>query len=156
MPDFADRIGADLERLKWLLWHGNTFRAGQLLSWLEDDLYVDDEAEDPPTAQVKLARYLGEFATYIRANTHLIPNYGERHRCGEAISPAPAESAVNQVVSKRIVKKQQMRWSPAGAQLFLQVRTAVLNNDLAGCFRRWYPGFTHCGGPAEIEAGLAA
>ena len=39
VPDFADRIGADLERLKWLLWHGNTFRAGQLLSWLEDDLY---------------------------------------------------------------------------------------------------------------------
>jgi len=55
-----------------------------------------------------------------------------------------------------MVKKQQMRWSPAGAQLFLQVRTAVLNNDLAGCFRRWYPGFTHPGGPAEIEADLAA
>jgi len=42
-----------------------------------------------------------------------------------------------------IVKKQQMRWTPTGAQLFLRVRTAVLNNDLAGCFRRWYPGFTH-------------
>jgi hypothetical protein len=55
-----------------------------------------------------------------------------------------------------MVKKQQMRWSPAGAQLFLQVRTAVLNNDLAGCFRRWYPGFTHPGGPAEIEVDLAA
>lgn len=53
-------------------------------------------------------------------------------------------------------KKQQMRWSPTGAQLFLQVRTAVLNNDLAGCFRRWYPGFTHAGGPAEIEIDVAA
>jgi len=41
------RIGADLERLKWLLWHGNTVRADQMLSWLEDDLYVDDEAGRP-------------------------------------------------------------------------------------------------------------
>jgi len=148
VPDFAARTGAGLDKLKWLLWHGNTFRAGQVLGWLEDDLYTDP-AENPPGAQVKLARYVSEFATYIRANAHVIPNYGERHRCGEAISSAPAESAVNQVVAKRMVKKQQMRWSPAGAQLFLPVRTAVL-------FRRWYPGFTRPGGPAEIEVDLAA
>jgi hypothetical protein len=55
-----------------------------------------------------------------------------------------------------MVKKQQMRWSPTGAQLFLQVRTAVLNNDLASCFHRWYPGFTHHGGPAETEVDFAA
>ena len=78
------------------------------------------------------------------------------HRCGEAISSALAESTVNQVISKRMVKKQQMRWSPTGAQLFLQVRTAVLNNDLASRFRRWYPGFTHHGGPAEIKVDSAA
>jgi hypothetical protein len=156
IPDFAARIGADLAKLKWLLWHGNTFRADQVLSWLEDDLYTDTEDDNPPEAQVKLAKYLGQFATYIRANAHLIPNYGERHRCGEAISSALAESAVNQIVAKRMAKKQQMRWSPTGAQLFLQVRTAVLNNDLARCFRRWYPGFTHNGSPAEIEVDFAA
>jgi hypothetical protein len=127
-----------------------------MLSWLEDDLYVDDETADPPIVQVKLAKYFHEFATYIRANAHLIPNYGERYRCGEAISSAIAESTVNQVVSKRMCKKQQMRWSPTGAQLFLQIRTAVLNNDLAGHFQRWYPAFTHPGGPAEIEVDLAA
>jgi hypothetical protein len=156
VPDFAARIGADLERLKWLLWHGNTFRADQVLSWLEDDLYTDTEDDNPPEAQIKLAKYLSQFATYIRANAHLIPNYGERYRCGEAISSALAESAVNHVVSKRMSKKQQMRWSPTGAQLFLQVRTAVLNNDLAGHFQRWYPGFTHHGGPSGIEVDLAA
>ena len=158
VPDFAERAGAGLQRLKWLLWHGNTFRADQVLSGLEDDLYLDtgDDNGDRPEVQVKLARYLAEFATYIRVNAHLIPDYGERHRCGEAISSATAESAVNQVISKRMVKKQQMRWSPSGAQRFLQVRTAVLNNDLAGCFHRWYPAFTHRGGPADIEVGLAA
>jgi hypothetical protein len=49
-----------------------------------------------------------------------------------------------------MVTKQQMRWSPQGAQLFLQVRTRVLNDaaDLA----RWYPGFTHHNGPVELVA----
>ena len=42
-----------------------------------------------------------------------------------------------------MVKKQQMRWSPRGAHLLLQIRTRVLNETLADDYRRWYPGFTH-------------
>jgi hypothetical protein len=80
----------------------------------------------PPEAQVKLAKYLGQFATYIRANAHLIPNYGERHRCGEAISSALAESAINQIVAKRMVKKQQMRPDPNGPDLETPAVTVAL------------------------------
>jgi len=47
------------------------------------------------------------------------------------------------VISKRMVKKQQMRWSPRGAHLLLQIRTRVLNDTLADDYRRWYPDFTH-------------
>ena len=72
-----------------------------------------------------------------------IPNYGERYRAGEIISTSFVESAVNQVISKRMVKKQQMRWSPRGAHLLLQIRTRVLNDTLADDYRRWYPDFTH-------------
>jgi hypothetical protein len=50
---------------------------------------------------------------------------------------------VNQEISKRMVKKQQIRWTPRGAHLLLQVRTRVLNDQLAGDFRRWHPAFTH-------------
>lgn len=46
-----------------------------------------------------------------------------------------------------MVKKQQMRWSPRGAHLLLQLRTHVLNDDLADDFNRWYPGFTDCRHP---------
>ena len=53
----------------------------------------------------------------------------------------PETSPVNQ--SKRMVKKQQMRWSPRGAHLLLQIRTRVLNDTLADDYRRWYPDFTH-------------
>ena len=40
-----------------------------------------------------------------------------------------------------MVKKQQMRWTPKGAHLLLQVRTRVLNDELGDAFRRWYPEF---------------
>jgi hypothetical protein len=52
------------------------------------------------------------------------------------------ESAANQVVSMRMVKKQQMRWSQQGAHLLLQVRTRVLNDELQKVFKKWYPNFT--------------
>jgi len=90
--------------------------------------------------------------SYIRPNAGRIPNYGERHRAGEAISTAFTESAVNQVISKRTVKKQQMRWSPRGAHLLLQVRARVLNDQLASDFHRWYPGLRRTLDPMPLAA----
>ena len=48
---------------------------------------------------------------------------------------------INQVVSRRFVKKQQMQWTLRGAHLLLQTRTKVLNNELEDVFRRWFPRF---------------
>jgi len=39
------------------------------------------------------------------------------------------------LISKRMVKKQQMQWTPRGAHLLLQTRTKVLNNELEAVFR---------------------
>jgi len=88
-----------------------------------------------------LFKKLEEFEVYIINNDRLIPNYGDRWRYGETISTAFVESTVNQVVSKRMAKKQQMRWSQRGAHLLLQVRTRVLNDELREVFRQWYPNF---------------
>jgi len=49
------------------------------------------------------------------------------------------ESTINQLIAKRFVKKQQMRWTPRGAHLLLQVRVHVLNDELGTAFQRWYP-----------------
>ncbi|MGO9794317.1 MAG: ISKra4 family transposase, partial [Solirubrobacteraceae bacterium] len=147
-PKLARTAASELERLKWFLWHGNAFRALQVI----DDLKIDLDAEDPTPQERKLYKTLAEFGHYIDANTARIPNYGERYRCGEAISNAFVESAVNQIISKRMVKKQQMRWSPRGAHLLLQIRTQVINEDLHNTFRRWYPGLM----PAIDEQPLAA
>jgi hypothetical protein len=89
----------------------------------------------------KVASGVAEFETYIRNNKEFIPNFGERHRQGERISTAFVESTINQVVNRRFVKKQQMHWTPRGAHLLLQTWTKVLNDDLEGVFRRWYPQF---------------
>jgi hypothetical protein len=43
------------------------------------------------------------------------------------------------VISKRMVKRQQMQWSQRGAHLLLQCRTRVLNDELEEIFRGWYP-----------------
>ena len=141
LPDLAADVTKDLERLKWFLWHGNVFCALQVV----DDLVVDLDRDDAGPAQRKLLQAAQEFGGYVRANGRWIPNYGDRYRHGEPIASAFVELAVNQVVSKRMVKKQQMRWTPRGAHLLLQVRTRVLNDDLAADFRRWYPAFTHPG-----------
>jgi len=126
-----------LERLKWYLWHGNVFLALQTITYVQ----LDVDSVDVSPEQRKLSKAVAEFGGYIRANATWIPNYGEGWRTGEAISSAFVESAVNQVVSKRMVKKQQMRWTPRGAHLLLQLRTHVLNDDLAVDFQRWYPAF---------------
>lgn len=44
------------------------------------------------------------------------------------------------MISKRFVKKQQVRWTRRGAHLLLQVRTRVLDDTLTTTFQRWYPG----------------
>ncbi len=137
-PDLAEGTVRELDRIKHFLWHGNTFQALQRL----EDLLIDLEFPETPSELIqKAARAVSEFETYIRNNEEFIPNFGERRRDGEKISTAFVESTVNQVISKRMVKKQQMQWTPRGAHLLLQVRTKVLNDELDDVFRGWYPQF---------------
>ncbi len=54
-------------------------------------------------------------------------DYGQRSRAGKPISTSRAEGTVNRLVSARMNKCRQMRWSPRGARRVLQVRAARLN-----------------------------
>jgi hypothetical protein len=72
----------------------------------------------------------------MATNRESIPNYGELYRQGETISTAFVESTINQVVSRRFAKLQQMHWTLRSAHLLLQTRTKVLNNELEETFRR--------------------
>src|SRR5713226_7292407 len=101
----------------------------------------------------KLLKAVREFGGYIATNQQFIPDYGDRYRNEETITTSFVESAVNQVVSKRFVKSQQMRWSQHGAHLLLQVRTHVLNKELRDRFQQWYPGMAE---DSELEIRAAA
>jgi hypothetical protein len=134
----GEELAQRLTSVKHLLWHGNSEEA---LERLTSPLIDMDLLATRSAATEKLGQSVGEFATYIRNNVDFIPNFGDRYRQGETITTAFVESAINQVVSKRFVKKQQMQWTPRGARLLRQTRTKVLNDDLEDAFRRWYPRF---------------
>jgi hypothetical protein len=110
-----------------------------------------DIGTESPRAEA-LQDKLDEFMNYITAHIAAIPNYADRHRHGEPIATGFVESAVNQVVSKRFVKKQQMRWTPKGAHWLLQVRARVLNQQLRSDFERWHPQLRTIAAPVRLAA----
>ena len=132
----GEQIRDQIARLKWSLWHGNVYKA---LRKIDDIESLIDNFEESYLKFKQLVKAVEEFHTYIENNAHLIPNYGERYRHGEAIATGFVESTVNQVVSKRFCKKQQMQWSKRGAHLLLQTRVKTLNGELGSMFKRWYP-----------------
>ena len=134
---FMEKMLASLERVKWRLWHGHVVNALMTLDWMSDDCYSEEKSD---ARREQLYQALLECHTYVRNSREFIPNYAERYRYDEIISTAFAESAINEVVSKRMAKKQQMRWTKRGAHLLLQVRTKTLNDELRSKFETWYPG----------------
>lgn len=93
----------NLESAKWYLWHGNVKKS---LERLEDCYMTCDDEEIKYNNQKKMVQHLGDMSTYIENNYHLIPNYGEKWRYGETITSSFVESTVNEVVTKRMVKKR--------------------------------------------------
>ena len=145
-----DPVVQQLERLKWSLWHGNVYKAFQKIATLAMDLDVAVTTTGDATAR-KLQKAVEEFHTYIERNRTFIPNYGERYRCGERISTGFVESTVNQVISRRFCKKQQMQWTKRGTHLLLQTRVKTLNQELGAVFRRWHPDLQLEEEPLEEE-----
>ena len=90
---------------------------------------------------VRMRRLIRELLRYLKNNQDSLANYGRRYRSGRRISTAFMESAVNQLIDKRMSKSQQMRWSPLGAHALLQVRAELVDGRLGAAFARWYPGF---------------
>ena len=146
----AEEAARGLERAKWRLWHGRwpgcRRKLAALCRWVQRK-HVSDVA-----GIGRLQRHASELLGYLERNEGALVHYAARRRCGEPISTAFVESAVNEIVAKRMNKKQQMRWCRATVQPFLDVRTAALNDTLEAAFRRRYPGFR----PANNDEATAA
>ncbi|MGX5851827.1 ISKra4 family transposase [Mesorhizobium sp. PL10] len=141
-------IDRDIRAVKWRLWHGRVDRAIRDLEKLLARL-----KQSQGEAEFSIARLhsLGsQLLTYVRSNRGAI--YGKRYRAGPRVASTLAESAMNSLVGKRMVKKQQMRWSLNGAHMLMQVRTAELNGELRNRLRAPFrqpepsvPPGTRCG-----------
>jgi hypothetical protein len=135
----ADEAARGLERAKWRLWHGRwpgcRRKLAALCRWAQRK-HVRDVA-----GIGRLQRHASELLGYLERNEGAPLHYAARRRCGEPISTAFVESAVNEIVAKRMNKKQQMRWCGATVQPFLDVRTAVLNDTLEAASAGAIPAF---------------
>ena len=114
-----------LQRAKWRLWNGRSASAIEAIASL---VQIIETLEDEPSST--LIRNLEKLQSYLESNQRYMINYGQRYRAGLPISSAPAESAVNELVSVRMAKRQQMRWTDKGAHALVQVRAALLNGEL--------------------------
>src|SRR5208337_475348 len=121
-------IDEEIKALKWKLWHGQVERAICALEKTVADMNQLGRRGDFSAARLNS---LGQqLLTYIRSKRTAIVDYDTLYRSGRRIATSLAESAVNSLVAKRMVKSQQMRWSQKGAHLMLQVRAAVMNGNL--------------------------
>jgi len=77
---------------------------------------------------------------YLTGQSAWLADYAERHRAGLRVGTAITEGTANFLVSRRVNKSQQIRWSQRGADLLLQVRCAVYNGTLGSGFgQKFHP-----------------
>lgn len=121
-------IDRDIRAVKWRMWHGRVDYAIRDMERLLARL--KESQQDNRFSTARLHSLGAQLLTYMRSNRSGMINYGKRYRSGLRVATTLAESAVNSLVSKRMVKKQQMRWSRHGAHMLMQVRTAEVNGEL--------------------------
>jgi len=125
-PLEREAVTREIGHAKWLVWHGKGRKSVARIKALDASL-LTRQGYEFSTLYWNLRRLY----FYLDNNRKTLVNYGARHRKGLPISSSIAESAVNQVVSHRMAKKQQMRWTDAGAHYLAQVRVAVLNGEFS-------------------------
>jgi hypothetical protein len=125
-PEERIAVETEIDHAKWLVWHGKGRRSASPIKALDATLLAKEGYEHST-----LYWNLRHLYFYIENNAGTLVYYGMRYYKGLPISSSIAESAVNLVVSHRIAKKQQMRWTDEGAHCLAQVRVAVLNEEFS-------------------------
>ena len=147
MANYIDRIraggngwailtGDEIRSVKWKLWYDQTHQAIDRLEKIVGDLTIQPSHAD--ATDKRPLDLVQPLLTCVRSNQNAIVNCGARYRSGRRIAASLAESAVDFLVARRMLKKQQMQWSLKGARRMLQVRAAVLDGNLSA-YLAWEP-----------------
>jgi hypothetical protein len=138
MRKAGSKLSDLLESVKWNVWHGKVDRALERAEELRSKLTTPFTATTRSKVK-KLRAKLEEFIGSIDANRVFIPSYEKRYHAEQPITTSFAESAVDQIISHRFAKKQQMRWTDQGCHNVLQIRTHLINDELRSAVQRWHP-----------------
>jgi hypothetical protein len=123
---FTDAV----EHIRRRLWHGQTGRALCLIQCTLAALKARAEGKTAAArSAAKLSKALIALETYVSGLVDLIIDYASARLDDEPFSTSPTEGAVQWLLHRRMGARQQMRWSPRGAPLMLQVRTAIVNGS---------------------------
>jgi len=142
-PEASEPMRARVSRLRDALWRGRPWRALLQFARLRRDIdrWLLDHPHTSDSALKRAQRTIEEFQKYVCGNRRSLPDYAKQRAAGHRISTAHVESVMNHLVNHRLSKKQQMRWSRAGAHYLLQVRAELLNGTLLDRYRVGYPRF---------------
>lgn len=136
-------IVGEVERLHWRLWNGKAKDAqisiGRIRAVMHH--FQGEQGQRRSIAPSrKLWTALHALDGYLTGQSDWLVNYAERYRAGLRVGTAITEGTANFLVNRRMNKSQQMRWSRRGADLMLQVRSAVYNGTLGSGFgQRFQP-----------------
>ncbi len=74
-----------------------------------------------PSLSKTVRKRTADLLGWLGSTADSLPCHRRRYRLGLPIASSPVESAVNQVVSRRMAKTLQMRWTKGGTQRLLHV-----------------------------------
>ena len=161
-PDAFGPMQRRVSQLRSALWRSRSWQSLLQFAWLRGDIDRWAAKHVGRCAQsVRRARQvIEEFRYYVCGNRRSLPDFAKQRAAGHRISTAHVESVMNHLVNHRLSKKQQMRWSPAGAHYLLQVRAELLNGTLLDGYRMANPrfrgpsGFRYACAPQLFGAGV--
>jgi hypothetical protein len=139
-------IAAEVERLRWRIWNGKAKDARLTIARLRRVMHVfkgEHRHRRGNAPSRKLWHALHAVDAYLSGQSAWLVNYAERHRAGLRVGTSTTEGAANFLVNRRMAKSQQMRWSRPGADLLLQVRSAVCNGALGSELGQLFEPMSH-------------
>ncbi|WP_082711677.1 ISKra4 family transposase [Burkholderia singularis] len=127
-------------RFRNLVWTGDAAGWQGLAKKLHRLLDLREKRDPDSSCQVRQARRkLLDVVTYLQANRDSLIDYRTRQRAGRRISTGFVESSINRIIGRRMCKGQHMRWSRVGAHNIVQVRVALLNQELLDLSKHQFP-----------------
>jgi hypothetical protein len=139
-------IVAEVERLHWRIWNGKAKDARLKIERIRKVMHVFEGEHRHRRGNApsrKLWHALHAVDAYLSGQSAWLVDYAERHRAGLRVGTSVTEGTANFLVNRRMAKSQQMRWSRRGADLLLQVRSAVYNGALGAGFGRLFEPMPH-------------